>query len=195
MFSKYSKTGKIVFFLIFVAIFIASLFLFTDLNTSNIGIKEGNDDSTLFTKTQNGVTFKYSKELSTEYISPQSWPPKARVLEKEDKLPPKFQILDEGIVCTETDEKDNRSKVFNKIIDDRMYCIETLSEGAAGSVYTEYAYSSIIKDKVITLSFALRFPNCQNYSSPERDKCQKEREIFNPDTLIKQIVNTLNFNK
>src|SRR6056297_2281042 len=196
MFSKCSKTEKIVFILIFLTVLLLAIFQFTDLDIYDFGIKNNNNDSSLFTEQTNDATFQYSKELGAEYVYFQDWPPKLRVIDKEDKIPPKFNLVSNGVACQEENpEESTRSSIINKEINGRMYCVETLSEGAAGSVYTEYSYSTTLYDKVITLSFVLRFPNCQNYEAQERLKCQNEREDFSVDNVISQITRTITFTK
>jgi len=43
-------------------------------------------------------------------------------------------------------------KIVKRKIDGRIYCIESVSEGAAGTIYTQYTYSTIKRGNLITVS-------------------------------------------
>ena len=65
-----------------------------------------------------------------------------------------------------------------------MYCVESLSEGAAGSTYTSYTYTTLKKGNLVKVNFTLRFPQCDNYDDPQKSECKQERTIFNPDSIV-----------
>ena len=77
------------------------------------------------------------------------------------------------------------------MVDNRTYCVTKVSEGAAGSIYTQYAYAFPKNSKVVILTFSLRFPQCGNYSEPEKNECEGERETFDVDSIIDRIAQTL----
>lgn len=66
----------------------------------------------------------------------------------------------------------------------KKYCIIAVSEGGLGSVYTQYAYTTVINNNVYSARFIARYQNCNNYSEIDSGKCQEEREKFDLDILI-----------
>jgi len=129
-------------------------------------------------------------DLNTEYIGSQDW--KAIIVNEEEKYPPKFKINEGQIDCKITSsESDLLSGTTIRKIDGQIYCIESLSEGAAGTIYTQYIYSTIKGGSLITVSCVIRYPQCMNYSEPQRTECANERETFDLDKIIGYIVKNL----
>jgi hypothetical protein len=121
--------------------------------------------------------------LSEKYISAQSWPPQVR-----------FEAGNERLNCSETPpESSLPQRTALRKINGRDYCVRALSEGAAGSVYTQYSYSTVINGGTVTLDFTLRFPQCLNYDDPQKTACSNERETFDLDGLVDGMVRHLNF--
>jgi hypothetical protein len=107
-------------------------------------------------------------DLNTEYIASQDW--KAIIVNEEEKYPPKFKITEGQIDCTITSsESDLLYETAKRSIDGRIYCIESTSEGAAGTIYTQYIYSTMKSGSLITVSCVIRYPQCMNY----RPHCEK----------------------
>jgi hypothetical protein len=89
------------------------------------------------------------------------------------------------IECDETPPESSLPLRINKReISGQKYCIGAVSEGTAGSVYTQYAYTTVIGANVYSVRFVARYPNCGNYSDKERRECEVERENFNLDNLV-----------
>ena len=89
------------------------------------------------------------------------------------------------IECDETPSESSLPLRTNKKeTNGQKYCISASSEGAAGSVYTQYAYTTVMGDNVYMIQFVARYPNCDNYPEAENIKCKKERENFNLDVLV-----------
>jgi len=133
-------------------------------------------------------------DLSTEYIGSQDW--KVIIVNKEEKYPPKFKITEGQIDCKITSSESGLlSRTVKRKIDGRIYCIESLSEGAAGTIYTQYAYSTIKNGSLIMLSCVIRYSQCINYSEPYRTECANERERFDLDKIISYIVKNLSVKK
>ena len=129
-------------------------------------------------------------DLNTEYIGSQEW--KVKIVNEEEKYPPKFKITEGQIDCKETSSESGLlARIAKRRIDGRIYCIESISEGAVGTIYTQYAYSTIKNGSLITLSCVIRYPQCINYSEPHRTECAKERETFDLDKIIGYIVKNL----
>jgi len=133
-------------------------------------------------------------DLNTEYIGSQDW--KVKIVNEEEKHPPKFKITEGQIDRKITSSE--RGLLFRTVkrrIDGRIYCIESASEGAAGTIYTQYAYSTIKGGSLITVNCVIRYPQCINYSEPYRNECANETETFDLDKIISYIVKNMNVKK
>lgn len=132
-----------------------------------------------FTDASTHVSFQYPATLATKYISLVDWPPKV-------------QVVSDSLTCTQAGSETARAgKTVQKIIDGNTYCVTTSSEGAAGSVYTQYAYAFSQANKTVILTFSLRFVQCVNYDQPKQQECQAERDAFTPDIILDQIAQTV----
>jgi len=127
-------------------------------------------------KASNGQAFQYPDRLLVQYISAQEWPPVVEI------LPGTFSCNESGGV---------NAAIARRMVDDRVYCVKTESEGAAGSVYYTYSYVAQKGDNLAKVSFTLRYVNCQNYSEPQDRICQAEREAFDLDGIVDKIVQTI----
>ncbi len=128
-----------------------------------------------------GATFRYPENLSTNYIRPQEWPPK-------------LQIIDGAIFSCEQGGLGINGRpgmTIQKKINDIVYCIENVSEGTAGTFYTDYTYTFLKADKLVKLSFTLAYPQCDNYDDPQKTECEKERQTFDLDVLINRIAESV----
>jgi len=101
------------------------------------------------------------------------------------------ELLNEGeLICEESDpllSTNNRTKIIKK--EDKNYCLKAFSEGAAGSIYTEYELSYLKDENLYTLSYLAVFPQCYNYPEEQMLECQEERENF---FLEDYIINSIN---
>lgn len=140
-----------------------------------------NDLWNTFVDEEQNIKFEYPKELIAEYTSTVEWPPIVSI--SEGKL-----------ACLETPlESSFPKRVSIRQVDDRGYCVEAISEGAAGSVYTEYTYSTILNEKLIKVSFTLQFPRCDNYDEDKKIECENEREVFDIDGIVDRIVKSVEY--
>ena len=130
-------------------------------------------DGPLLTYSDDIVTFNYPEKLSTTYIRAIDWPPKVAATK-------------ESISCEAGETEIGMTKIV--IAQGREYCVTTQSEGAAGSMYTDYTYTTEKDSKVITVTFTLRLVQCGNYNEPERSLCERERTTFDVTALIDRIV-------
>ncbi len=120
-------------------------------------------------------------ELNTKYISGQEWPPK-------------ITNSSGSFSCREGGSEIMLGGVTTKkTINGRVYCITIASEGAAGSIYTTYTYTTAGNGKLITAKFILRYPQCLNYSDPQKTECLTERQTFDLDGLLDKIVTSSKF--
>ena len=121
--------------------------------------------------------------FKADYISFQDY--NLKIFNIEDYNSTEFEIKDNEIECTETDLSLSLPfSISKREINNKKYCISASSEGAAGSVYTEYSYATVIENKVYSIKFIARYPQCDNYPEEESAKCKKERESFNLNGLI-----------
>lgn len=128
------------------------------------------------TNDASGLIFDYPTALNTKFIHVQSWPPK-------------LTITNQAFLCVETPSTSSLpERAMERVISSKLYCIKAISEGAAGSVYTDYTYSTALDDKTLSFNFILRYPQCGNYSEPEKTQCAEERTSFNLDEIIAQMV-------
>jgi hypothetical protein len=132
------------------------------------------------TKSLVPLVFEFPEQLSTEYIHPVDWPPTVR-------------IVSESFVCTEAGTETARAgKTEMKTVNGYTFCKTTESEGVAGSIYTQYAYSFNSgransrgeKQETTIVTFSLRSVQCANYDEPKRTACETERATFDIDALI-----------
>jgi len=136
---------------------------------------------------QEQINFQIPENIATGYTSFQDW--RIKVIYDETEYPSNFTIVDGQIDCEETPPEGSLPSGINKkVIGDRVYCIERVSEGAAGSVYTTYNYSTIYDNSLVSISFVTRCPNCYNFDDPAQTDCIKERETFDLDALINGII-------
>lgn len=132
------------------------------------------------TTTTNGNTFSYPPTIGTEYVSTVDWPPTLRV---QKNMP---------FVCRVAGELTaSAGKTELVTIEGHEYCLTRESEGAAGSVYTQYMYAFPRQNDVVTLTFALRAVQCLNYDEPRRSACTREQATFTANKLADQIAQSI----
>lgn len=112
-------------------------------------------------------SYSYPADLGTKYINPVDWPPVLNI------SPEPFSCLEAG---RETDRAGVTSKETS--VNGDIYCVTKKSEGAAGSVYTSYAYTFSKDNQTFIFTFTLRAPQCMNYDEPKQSECTKEEADF-----------------
>jgi membrane-bound inhibitor of C-type lysozyme len=141
------------------------------------------------------MRFKAPESLEEKYVSLQKWPPEIKILANKNYWPSGIEIENGELKCQTTLEESSVSKRFyQQNINGRIYCIRAESEGAAGSVFTDYTYYTIYKNNLVSINFVLRFTNCLHYSKPQSIECSAEREVFDIDNTINKIVDSIAFN-
>lgn len=139
------------------------------------------EDWKAVTDTATGITLRYPETIGTTYIHTVDWPPK-------------IQVIDEAFSCTEAGQETERAgETTRAIINGREYCVTRIAEGAAGSIYTQYAYGTELQGEMLFLTFALRASQCGNYDEPQRSACETERTTFDVDALVAKITEGLVF--
>lgn len=117
----------------------------------------------------------YDTALTTTYITSDIWPPVV------NQIPGTFscQAVTGGVLGT----------TEQKIIEGVVYCVSTMSDGAAGSVYTTYVYERAVHpDMLARVMFTLKATQCMNYDQPKQGECLAERDAFNVDILAHHLI-------
>jgi hypothetical protein len=132
-----------------------------------------------FSDGKQGVSFQYPDQLAATYIHPVDWPPQ-------------IAVANGPFVCIEGgSEIMQGGQTQNILINSREYCLTKGSEGAAGSIYTQYSYAFPKNDKVLTLAFTLRSVQCANYDDPQKIECESERAAFNIDSTVDRMAQSV----
>jgi hypothetical protein len=133
----------------------------------------------MITDATQGIEYQYPEKLSTEYIGTNEWPPTVTV---SSVVPP--------CVATSTTEG-APSQASQRAIGDRAYCVVSGSGAAAGSTYTEYAYTTPWQYGSVTIRFTLQYPQCMNYDDPKQSACKQEQASFDLDGMVDRIVTSI----
>lgn len=164
-----------------VAFIILGLFIFNDYIYND---KQANDLDPSYnweteTAEEHNISFQYPESLNTDYINETDWPPQARV-------------VDEQFSCTKAGSETERAGGTEiHIINNNVYCVTTVTEGTAGSIYRQYAYASDFNNETLIFTFSLRFPQCGNFNDDERQECEDEYNNFNLNDLVDSIVQSV----
>jgi hypothetical protein len=132
-----------------------------------------------YADSQRGISFRYPPDFGTQFIRALDWPPM-------------LELTAGPFECTEAGEETARAgRTELATIGGRRYCVTRVTEGAAGSIYTSYAYAFEHDGGVAILTFSARAVQCGNYDEPQRGECEAERAAFDPGTLIDAVARTL----
>lgn len=188
------NNGKTLIILLVAAILIAiGAYLYYDLNRADVDIvpedisNQLNDDNEPETEETEWrfantaeYSFQYPADLGFSYLELTDWPPAV-------------QVTDDVFTCEEAGEETDRAGRTEAVtIGTREYCRTTIVEGAAGSVYTQYAYAFPHNDGTAIMTFSTRAPRCENYDGGEVTACQNETEDFDADDLADRMARTFN---
>ncbi|MBI5530988.1 MAG: hypothetical protein HY918_05855 [Candidatus Doudnabacteria bacterium] len=136
-----------------------------------------------FTDATTTSSFQYPATLPTKYISATDWPPAV-------------QILNQPFTCTQAGTSTSRAgQTVRKTVNGHDYCITQVSEGAAGSIYNQYAYAFAQNNKTVILNFTLRMVQCLNYDDSQKTECEAERATFNIDDIMDRVAQTFKQNQ
>lgn len=142
-------------------------------------VESQNPNWKTFTDEVQNVSFQYPEDLQTKYIRAQEWPPK-------------ITVTTDSFSCNEGGQIEGKPLVIRKTMSGTEYCIENVTEGTAGTFYTDYIYTFVKDDKLIKLQFTLAYPQCDNYVDPQKTECENERQGgFDLDTLIDRIAQSV----
>ncbi len=171
--------GRAVGFVI-VAIVVAAVFWFFEFDKIGTVVKEELNQNWKTITNPQGVTFQYPEKLGTTYISAVEWPPE-------------ISLIKEKFVCVESGTEVSSNGQIQKVtVENKTYCLTKQAEGAAGSTYIKYTYTSALASEMLaTVKFDLRFVQCANYDEPKKGECEVEREKFDINSIINSIVKTI----
>lgn len=129
----------------------------------------------------NGVHFFAPKEISSfSFVRLNEWPPEID-----------YGISETSASCDTNPDGLPKGTVV-KNIGNKVYCVNTSSEGASGSIYYTYVYSTITSEqRYASVSFVAQFPQCLNYDSPEKEDCLTEEQNFNLDKVVDDIIESM----
>lgn len=163
----------------FLIIVISLIIIFCGILLFSKSISNNGNDSWITLNSENGITLEYPDKIGDKYIHDFDWPPQIR-------------IIDESFSCSEAGKETERAgETTKEIINGKTYCITKITEGAAGSIYTQYVYTRGVGNRTAILTFSIREVQCVNYSEPERNLCEKEKEEFELDNIISKIMDTI----
>ncbi len=135
-------------------------------------------DWKIYTDPVAGITFAYPEMLGTKYLSTVDWPPT-------------MEVSNESFTCTQAGKEIERAGITErKVINGQTYCVTKVSEGAAGSTYTMYAYKRAVPGGTQIYTFSLKFVQCENYPELQASECTTERNSFDIDAAIDKIIET-----
>ncbi|MES2135311.1 MAG: hypothetical protein V4449_03670 [Patescibacteria group bacterium] len=146
---------------------------------SNDGMEDWNWVSTEISA--QGTQFMYPNPLPTKFVTAQDWPPVVEIVAGEFSCTEGDAITQDGV----------QQHLALRTIGNHTYCVGTSSEGAAGSTYTSYEYSTKQGDSLVRVVFTLRMPQCLNYDEPDQTECKAEQASFNADALADRIVSSI----
>ncbi len=124
------------------------------------------------------VVKNYDTSLSTTYIK-----------KVGDVWPPAVTTIESAFICKESPlTSQERGTTTLKEIQGVPYCVTVTNEGAAGSTYRTYIYSSAAGEKTLSTTFTLQSTECMNYDNPQQSECLEERKNFDSDILAYNII-------
>lgn len=174
-----SKSNKLILLVVALLVLAGGAFIITHHPEIKM-VEQTNYER--FSDPTSGIAFKYPVKLPTKYITAVDWPPKVGT-------------LNIAYTCPESGEANSEAgKTTQKTIDGVNYCVTVMSEGAAGSTYSQYAYATEIQNKFVFFTFSIRETQCGNYDEVEKMACEAERSSFNIDSVVHQIAKSVKMN-
>ncbi|MFH0834066.1 MAG: hypothetical protein V2A63_01600 [Patescibacteria group bacterium] len=117
-------------------------------------------------------SFKYPADFGSEFITPVDWPP---VVDSKDGV----------FVCA--------GEI--RVVGAQELCRLETSEGAAGSIYSNFHFSEKSGDKILILDFSIREPQCPNYPEPKMSQCTADQKNLNLDQIVSKIFTSFSSKK
>lgn len=105
---------------------------------------------------------------------------------EQNNFPKQCPDIDEAVIGSVSQNYWRNSDGEKIMIDDTQYCVYRHSEGAAGTEYVDYYYTTVKDSQCLVIHFTLSFANCYNFGAPG-DKAYEDCLTEN-----KTKINTLN---
>lgn len=123
--------------------------------------------------------FRHPEKIGGEYHTATTWPPVVRISDEASSCPEGGDVAASG------------GKTERRNVGGHEYCVTELHEGAAGSVFVDYAYAFPHGDKTAVMSFGVSFPRCENFDGAEQGVCASEQASFDPDVVVDRMAESL----
>lgn len=96
--------------------------------------------------------------------------------------------IESGVSCNEAGSETARAgQALKRMVDDLTYCVTKVTEGAAGSIYTQYSYAFPKDNQTAIFTFSIRYVQCGGYSNPKKTECENLRTAFDLDGVMDRI--------
>lgn len=143
------------------------------------GSRQVEADWKMATDMKTGLSFRYPEHFGTKYMYPLDWPPR-------------LAVSNESFGCEEAGMETARAGItIRRTVNGRVYCVTKESQGAAGSIYTSYAYAFPKNGKTFIFTFTFRAVQCANYDNPQKTECENERVSFDLDGVIDAVARSV----
>jgi len=105
--------------------------------------------------------------------------------------PPVIQDSSDEYSCVPTTSE--MTKIIQKFINNKVYCVTKFTEGAAGSSYSTYTYKTPfgISNNTKTTTFTLKYVSCGVYGglgNTQYEQCKKNQTDFNIDAIVDSLM-------
>jgi hypothetical protein len=150
-----------------------------------------------YTDTTNSFSFQYPENSPNNYVSfanipsanvPITWPPTVTVTTGTFSCNPSTKLV-EGFKF---------GPEVRQITTNPVFCVTSNNQGALGTYYVWYSYTTSYNDKLITFNFTTQQSDCGNGQYTDKSKitaCEQGQKAFDPDGLMSQIFSTFKFTK
>jgi hypothetical protein len=139
------------------------------------------------------ISFLYPEKLDTKFFSIYY------LGEREDGPQPEYAVTSGPLTCAAEPERQLYDVGEKRVINASEYCIKSTQNAGAGHTETNYAYSSLLDGKAVTIYFGIRSRiSCQSYEDPAViADCKKEGDGFEKylDQTVDQIFKSMQFIK
>ncbi len=113
----------------------------------------------------------------------------AKYISTLDGWPPTITVSSGSYTCKQGGNiTTGQGETNERLINGREYCVTIVNEGAAGSTYANYTYTTKVGPNIAKSAFVVRFVQCMNYSEPEQTECKYEQATFDPDKAVSAVV-------
>lgn len=128
------------------------------------------------------VTNSYIPTISTTLPTP--------YISEQENWPPVIQNSGVAYSCTPTSGTLDMPQNVQRVIGNRTYCITTIVDGTAGSIYNTFTYTTASSNGsgTKTANFILRYENCGVYDEPQHSQCRNAQSNFNLDAIVDSLI-------